>query len=89
MCIRDRYTIVFVEEKYKSPTQVRCRVLDYYGEYIMILWWNNNFFQNYFWKDKKKGVGKIQTPLKNLNYKISTILGKDQSDGGVFECYQI
>jgi len=39
---------------------------------------------------QKKGCWKsIQTPLKNLNYKISTILGKDQSDGGVLECYQI
>ena len=53
------------------------------------MFFDSKFFRNYFWKDKKKGVGKIQTPLKTLNYKISTILDKDQSDGGVLECYQI
>ena len=52
---------------------------------ILNLW----IIHRIFFEGQKKGVGKIQTPLKTLNHKISTILDKDQSDGGVLECYQI
>ena len=47
-----------------------------------------NYFQNYFWKDKKNGCWK--NPNTHSHRKNNMILPEDdQSDGGMLECYQI